>query len=109
MLADAADRALQQGLQFLVRRPVRHLADDRLHLLVGRAQVTQHLPDVLINISLQKNRIRRELESSPIHETGVFSTWNDAHLYLGMDRAVPYTHTPRPIRLRSAITPAATP
>ena len=22
---------------------------------------------------------------------GVFSTWNVAHLYLGMDRAVPYT------------------
>ena len=43
------------------------------------------------NISLQgKTVIRRELEIVQINETGVFSTWNVAHLYLGMDRAIPY-------------------
>ena len=41
-------------------------------------------------LASRKTVIRRELESR-INETGVFSTWNVAHLYLGMDRAIPYT------------------
>ena len=45
---------------------------------------------MLINISLQKNRNSPRARES-INETGVFSTWNVAHLYLGMDRAIPYT------------------